>query len=617
MNNPLANNPLRERSDFQRAARDLFAPLVARFSRGGALARLGVMGATYSERAAALEGFARPLWGVAALAAGGGAFSHWELLRAGLIHGSDPSHPEYWGECADYDQRMVEMAPLSFALLTAADQLWTPLPDRAKQNLADWLARSNRPAIPDNNWLFFRVLTNLAVYRLTGRLDRARTDACLERLEQFYVGDGWYTDGPRRQLDYYIPSELHFFGLLYAKLAGQEDPDRAGRFRERASRFAQDFIHWFAADGAALPYGRSLTYRFDQASFWGALAFAGLEALPWGVLRGLWARHLRWWAARPIFTDGGLLSIGYAYPNLFMSETYNSPASPYWAMKFFLPLTLPATHPFWQADEAPLPSLPSIVVQPHPGFLIYRADPTGHVVALAGGQQHHGGLRHAAEKYAKLAYSTAFGFSVPTGTVTAALGAHDNMLALSDDDRYFRVRHETVATAIDGESLYARWQPWPDVEVETWLAPAPPWHVRLHRLRTRRKLISLEGGFAVAISEPDAAGPQPVAVAGAGRALAGGGAGFSGVRDLNGDRAGQLVAASANSNLLHPRAQIPSLRGTHEPGEHWLACAALGLAGPDRPDRDWEQPPRLHWNGATPEIRPAGKDLVVLRPRSG
>ena len=48
-----------------------------------------------------------------------------------------------------------------------------------------------------------------------------------------------------------------------------EDPEWAQRFKERATLFAQDFVYYFDEDGEALPYGRSLTYRFAQGRFLG------------------------------------------------------------------------------------------------------------------------------------------------------------------------------------------------------------------------------------------------------------------------------------------------------------------------------------------------------------
>lgn len=78
-----------------------------------------------------------------------------------------------------------------------------------------------------------------------------------------------------------------------------------------------------------------MTYRFACGGFWAGLAFADDEALPWGEIKGLYLQHLRWWAKKPIADRDGVLSIGYAYPQLTMSESYNSAGSPYWAFKAF------------------------------------------------------------------------------------------------------------------------------------------------------------------------------------------------------------------------------------------------------------------------------------------
>ena len=128
---------------------------------------------------------------------------------------------------------------------------------------------------------------------------------------------------------------MHYCGLLYARHHGESDPTRAAEFRHRAALFAPQFAAWFAADGSAIPYGRSLAYRFAQCAFWGALAYSGVAALPWGQSKRLYLRNLRWWARQPIFTEAGLLSIGYRYPNLIMAEAYNAPGSPYFACASF------------------------------------------------------------------------------------------------------------------------------------------------------------------------------------------------------------------------------------------------------------------------------------------
>ena len=69
-------NPLKTRDDVERALRESFAPLLPFFSPGGARVRLNGAAAHFDRAAADLEGFARPLWGLVPLAAGGGRFEH-------------------------------------------------------------------------------------------------------------------------------------------------------------------------------------------------------------------------------------------------------------------------------------------------------------------------------------------------------------------------------------------------------------------------------------------------------------------------------------------------------------------------------------------------------------
>ena len=174
----------------------------------------------------------------------------------------------------------------------------------------------------------------------------------------------------------------------------------------RARQFAGAMRHWYGPDGAALPFGRSLLYRFAHAGFWGALAYAGVEALPWGQIKGYYLRNLRWWARQPAFDRDGVLSIGYAYPNLMVSEGYNSAGSPYWAMKAFLPLALGETHPFWSAEEVPPESFAEPVPLPEPGMVAQHLP--GQIVMLSSGQDYRHQWRGMAEKYGKFAYSTRY-----------------------------------------------------------------------------------------------------------------------------------------------------------------------------------------------------------------
>ena len=585
--NPLAGNPLRTRDDVARAARDCYEPLLAHLSPAGARVRLGSTGTSFDPVAADLEGFARPLWGLAPLRAGGGRFGHWDRIRAGLVAGTDPDHPEYWGPIVDHDQRAVEAAAVGTALLLAPEEVWDPLDEPGRASVAAWLAGVDRCAIRPNNWLFFRVLVDLGLARVGVGYDPAAHAEALDGIDRLYLGAGWYRDGPGGRFDWYGAFALHTYGLLYAA-SGLGDPARAGRFAQRARRFAHDLVHWYAPDGAALAFGRSMTYRFAQAAFWGALALADVEALPWGQAKGLYLRNLRHWSTRPIADRDGVLSLGYGYANPLLVEGYSSPGSPYWAMKAFLALAAPADHPFWQADEEPLAGDGDPVVQVGPAMVL--SHDAEQVLAVTAGQEVAGWLSDGLAKYQRFAYSSHFGFSADADRPDGG-GTGDSTLWLTDGDGNRRRRGTPVDVEHVGDLVASRWRPWPDVVVDTVVWGRAPWHGRAHRIRSGRRLVVEEFGFALGLAPDRAGGATHHDEAGPGVAVVTSPRGRSGLVDRSDRRSGQVRAAAPNTNLEWPRTRVPSLRGPIGGGTHDLVCVVLG-SGPEGVAA-WDDPPEV------------------------
>lgn len=581
--NPLFGNPLRSRKDVQRACIAIAKPTEGLFSNNGTRVWLGSGGASYPQTPAALEGFIRPYWGLLPLMHGGGPRDALTRLVKGIIHGVDPNDPGYWGHLRECDQRLVEYCAFGYAIALMPDEIWGRLPEKSRQQLGEWLDIINVTEVADNNWLFFRVLVNLGLKKVGWANRDEDTQRALTRLDDFYRGDGWYTDGPDQRTDYYIPFAIHFYGLIYARLAADIDPDRCATLKRRATEFAAQYRFWFDDNGASVPLGRSLYYRFAAASFWGAMAFADAVLPPdmsWGQVKSLYLRNLRWWSDKPIADRNGVLTIGYGYPNLLMSEAYNSPCGPYWATKAFIALSVPQEHPFWSSEEEAEPGLAAPSVQVVPRAILYKGGE--HTVALNGGQ--HGlAFRHGAAKYAKFAYSSRFGFSVPSEDRGLEGGCYDSALALSDDGIRYRSREGEEGFEIVNGALHFHWRPWNDVRIETWLLPAAPWHIRVHVISTGRRLHAGEGGFAIDRTGDDSAWPSGKSEIGAGHASFSGIAGRSAIRDLAALRAGTVIQANPNTNLMVPRTVIPTLTSVHEPGSTTiLACAVLAdRNGPD------------------------------------
>jgi hypothetical protein len=134
--------------------------------------------------------------------------------------GTDPGHPEYWGEVGDFDQRLAEMAVFGMGMAMIPETFYFALPKRARENLYRWLSQNNRRTMPKNNGVFFRILVNMGFQICGLPYDQMQLDRDFELIDGHYEGDGWYYDY-RSQRDYYIPWAFHFYGLLIARLLPQ------------------------------------------------------------------------------------------------------------------------------------------------------------------------------------------------------------------------------------------------------------------------------------------------------------------------------------------------------------------------------------------------------------
>ena len=591
-------NGLYTREDLRQAACALLQPLTACMTPGKARIFVGNGSAHYSEDIAGMECWSRALWALVPMLAGGcpEAEELWPLWQEGLINGTDPEHEEYWGEIRDCDQRMVEMAVIGCGLCFAPGYFWDPLNEIQKGHLYDWLNQINRYDMPKNNWRFFRILVNTGFLKNGLPVDEARMREDMDLMESHYTADGWYFDYPTKR-DYYTLWGFHFYSLLYAVMMEREEPERCSRIRKRASLIAPRFACWFDREGRGLPYGRSLTYRFCQSSFWSAAAFAGVECgtLTLGQMKHLLLSNLRFWLGRPIFDRGGALTVGYGYPNLCAAEGYNAQGSPYWALKTFWILALPEDHPFWKAEEEPcLP--PERFLDPQVRLLLTRDPENRQVVAYTAGN-HAWEHMHEDEKYEKFAYSTQFAFSVAKEDSALNRGAYDSMLALKEEGRdLWHVRSGCEDYQLTEESVSFTWRPMNGVTVDTVIAPRGMWHVRRHIIRTDAVLEAAEGAFAV---PKDWAGTRPCdrictkTQADHCHAAAAGAKGTSAIFALKGYTRGEVIHTEPNTTLMEPRCVLPTLHSRLEPGEHVLLCAVYTDAGDHLPDEIPEEVRKL------------------------
>ncbi|KAK7204068.1 hypothetical protein BZA70DRAFT_199777 [Myxozyma melibiosi] len=617
-------NPLLSRTDLLEGAIALLKPLLRKYSKGKAAILALETGAHFDQLAAQLEGFSRVMWAVAAIKAGfeeQGASDEVKSVLAQFVEnfqdgvgaGTDPDSPEYWGYPESCDQRLVEMAALGYCLFMCPAAFWDPLPQKTKRTFATWLYSINEVGIVSNNWLFFRVLVNVGLRTVGEKHDEDASQKALAQMNSWYLGDGWYYDGAPRQLDYYIPFAFHFYGLIYSVHASEWDPINCAKFRQRAAKFADTFYSSFADSGAGIPFGRSLTYRFAHSSIWAAMAYADLEGekidsttgkpvVNMGVIKHLLLQNLRYWRDQPFLLDDGSFSVGYCYPNLFMSEEYNSANSPYWAMKSMLALAVPSQSRFWTATEPEKVNKPFITQSPFAGQM-YINDDYGHTYALSA-KQHADWFRNQNAKYCKFVYSSRFGFSVSQHAEGLPHLAADCHLAITTDGELYTtpgVTQDYGMGMIAGRmAVSGSYSPVfnKSVAVSAWMfAPESSksaYHVRILKIVNSGSVDATvaDGGFSVSVEGKGRRVIRSTEVSSTGEFRAAGAdwalckalnAGVSGLKSgytTGGLGGGKAQHADPNTNLVFPRSAFPSLSYTVPAGETtWIMDYVFAIPG--------------------------------------
>ncbi len=274
------------------------------------------------------------------------------LTAQALTHALDPASPDVLN-FTQGQQPLVDAAFLAQAVLRAPRVLQQGLEPATRTRLVASFesARVIQPGF--SNWLLFAATVEAALKALGAEWDRMRVDYALRQHEQWYRGDGAYSDGPSFHWDYYNSFVIH--PILVDVLAAVGDAHTAWtalrtKQEARATRYAAVLERLVAPDGTFPPIGRSIAYRCGAFQ---ALAQAALrhalpaEVAPPQAREALTALIGRGLDAPKTFDANGWLTIGFAGHQPGIGERYISTGSLYLCAMALLPLGLPPSDPFW------------------------------------------------------------------------------------------------------------------------------------------------------------------------------------------------------------------------------------------------------------------------------
>ena len=455
----------------------------------------GKMGSSYHQEIREFEYASRPLWAIFSLIASGDydeemVLPYIERIKRGLHPGTSWS---FIKPTTKTRQIAVEMAVYGYGLLCCKKRLLNYFDDEEISYLETWLNSINEIEFPNNNWLLFLIMVNCGLKKNNLSYNQAKIDAAKAKINDLYVGDGWYQDGVFSQRDYYIAFGFHFYSMILSKYSDDFD---AKIVKERCWKFQEDFKYWIDSQGRTIQFGRSLSYRFGHVAYWVGQIVCDCYNYDVGEIKELIFRNLNYWYNYDL-TQDQMMTIGCQYPNLLLSEDYNAPGSPAWALKTFALLMLPADHPFWTVKPTTRMELQEFSCQKQSGFIIVAGKK--HHYALSGMQYSKGHILQHHSKYGKFCYSTGFGWNVSRDVQGIENYAVDNALALSiDGTEQYVSRGDILKCVVHDDYIYSKWNYGTIANIETWLiAIDEDYHLRIHRVETKYQLKTYEGAFPV------------------------------------------------------------------------------------------------------------------------
>lgn len=285
-----------------------------------------------------------------------------EWALASYKNAVDPSSPDYllWqGE----GQAMVDAAYIAESFTRAYDALWMPLDEQTKQRYVSEFKNIRKIDPPYTNWLLFSSTIESFLIKAGEQGDCYRVNSAVRKMEEWYTGDGWYADGPEFSFDYY--SSFVFHPMYLETLSNMIDAKRRTRIHygkyynralERTKKYAIVLERMVSPEGTFPVVGRSIPYR--MACLQPLALMAWKEQLPAGLTNGQVRSALtkvmhRMFDGKENFNEGGFLTIGFCGRQPNVADWYTNNGSLYMTSLAFMPLGLPATHPFWTDAPAP------------------------------------------------------------------------------------------------------------------------------------------------------------------------------------------------------------------------------------------------------------------------
>ena len=313
-----------------------------------------------------LEAFARVFNGIAPWLELGPDSSEEGILREKYIkmtmkaisNAVNPNNNDYIF-VVEPKQSLVDVALFAQGLLRAKNQIWLNLPMDDQARIIRELKNTRMIAPYENHWLLFTAMIEAVLLEFTGECDKERLSYGIRRFrDEFYMGDGIYSDGEGFTSDYFNSIVIHPMLNDVLKVM-RKYGIREGEFLDvqlmRSSRLASQLERTISPEGTYPLLGSCLAYRcgiFHLLSQAALMKILPRNINPAQVRSALTAVLKKQFGENQNFSSNGWLLVGLNGSQIDISESDINTGSLYFCCSIFLALGLPASDLFWTEPYA-------------------------------------------------------------------------------------------------------------------------------------------------------------------------------------------------------------------------------------------------------------------------
>ena len=256
-------------------------------------------------------------------------------------------------------QSLIDVALFAQGLLRAKNQIWLNLPMKVQARIIRELKNTRVIAPYENHWLLYTAMIEAALLEFTGECDKQRLTYGISKFrDEYYLGDGVYSDGSDMDVGYYNSFIIH--PMLNDILAVMRKYGlREGEFLDvqfmRSSRLSSQLERSISPEGTYPVLGKSLAYRCGVFQLLSQAAL--LKILPRNInpaqIRSALTKVLKTqFDNDKNFNEDGWLVMGLMGSQMDICEEDINTGTLYSCCAVFLALGLDPNDDFWTAPAA-------------------------------------------------------------------------------------------------------------------------------------------------------------------------------------------------------------------------------------------------------------------------